>query len=142
MKKFIVTLLVVVLALAMVAPVAAAGNGPGNGGGNGSGNGGGQQGGRGTFAMTGTITAIGTNSVTIQVNRGNTLVQPYVGTQVTVTTTATTRYLYKSSSTATATTIAFADLQVGNPVSVNGTLANNIWTATRVTVGASLSCLP
>ena len=142
MKKFIVTLLVVVLALAMVAPVAAAGNGPGNGGGNGSGNGGGQQGGRGTFAMTGTITAIGTNSVTIQVNRGNTLVQPYIGTQLTVTTTASTRYLYKSSSTATATTIAFANLQVGNPVSVNGTLANNVWTATRITVGASLACLP
>lgn len=138
MKKFIVTLLVVVLALAMVAPVAAAGNGPGSGGGNGSG----QQGARGTFAITGTITAIGSNTVTIQVYRGNTLVQPYLGTQVTVTTTAATRYLYKSSSTATATVIARSALQVGNPVSVNGTLANNVWTASRITVGASLACLP
>ncbi|MEZ0397116.1 MAG: DUF5666 domain-containing protein [Anaerolineales bacterium] len=139
MKKFSVILLVLVLALALVAPAAAAGNGPGSGG---SGNGNGQQGPRGTFAITGTITAIGPNTVTVQVYRGNTLVQPYLGTPVTVTVTAGTRYLFKSSSAATATAITFADLRVGNPVSVNGTLANNVWTASRITVGASLSCLP
>lgn len=140
MKKYLVALLVVVLALALVAPVAAAGKGPG--GGTGSGTGSGQQGPRGTFAITGTITAIGPNTVTIQVYRGNTLVQPYLGTPVSVTVTASTRYLFKSSTSATATTITFADLRVGNPVSVNGTVANNVWTASRVTVGASLSCLP
>ncbi len=141
MKKYIVALLVLVLTLALVAPVAAAGNGPGNGGG-GNGNGSGQQGPRGTFAITGTIAAIGPNTITIQVYRGNTLVQPYLGTPVTVTVTAGTRYLFKSSTAATAATITFADLRVGNPVSVNGTVANNVWTASRITVGATLSCLP
>lgn len=137
MKKYIVALLVLVLTLALVAPAAAAGNGPGSGG-----SGSGQQGPRGTFAITGTIAAIGPNTVTIQVYRGNTLVQPYLGTPVTVTVTAGTRYLFKSSTAATATTITFADLRVGNPVSVNGTVANNVWTASRITVGATLSCLP
>jgi hypothetical protein len=138
MKRLMVSLLVVVLALAVVMPVAASGQGPGTSGGNGSG----QQGPRGTFAITGTIAAIGSTTVTIQVYRGNTLVQPYLGTPLTITVTASTRYLFKSSTAATATPIALSDLRVGNPVSVNGTVANNVWTASRITVGASLSCLP
>jgi len=144
MKKMLVLLVVLMLTFAIVIP-AAAGNGPGgggNGGGNGTGpgTGQGQQGTRGTFAITGTIAAIGTNSVTINVTRANKLVQPYLGTQVTVTVTSGTRYLYKDGTTIT--TIGFADLKVGQPVSVNGILANNIWTVSRITVGASLSCLP
>ena len=144
MKKMLVLLVVLMLTFAMVIP-AAAGNGPGgggNGGGNGTGpgTGQGQQGTRGTFAITGTIAAIGTNSVTINVTRGNKLVQPYLGTQLTMTVTSGIRYLYKDGTTIT--TIGFADLKVGQPVSVNGILANNIWTVSRITVGASLSCLP
>jgi hypothetical protein len=144
MKKMLVLLVVLMLTFAMVIP-AAAGNGPGgggNGGGSGTGPGTGQeqQGTRGTFAITGTIAAIGTNTVTINVSRGNKLVQPYLGTQVTVTVTSGTRYLYKDGTTIT--TIGFADLKVGQPVSVNGILANNVWTVSRITVGASLSCLP
>jgi len=144
MKKMLVLLVVLMLTFAIVIP-AAAGNGPGgggNGGGSstGPGTGQGQQGTRGTFAITGTIAAIGTNTVTINVTRGNKLVQPYLGTQVTVTVTSGTRYLYKDGTTIT--TIGFADLKVGQPVSVNGILANNVWMVSRITVGASLSCLP
>jgi len=140
MKKMLVLLVVLMLTFAIVIP-AAAGNGPGGGGnGTGPGTGQGQQGTRGTFAITGTIAAIGTNSVTINVTRANKLVQPYLGTQVTVTVTSGTRYLYKDGTTIT--TIGFADLKVGQPVSVNAILANNIWTVSRITVGASLSCLP
>jgi hypothetical protein len=143
MKKMLVLLVVLMFTFAMVIP-AAAGNGPGGGGngggsGTGSGTGQGQRGTRGTFAITGTIAAIGTNTVTINVSRGNKPVQPYLGTQVTVTVTSGTRYLYKDS---TITMIGFDDLKVGQPVSVNGILANNVWTVSRITVGASLSCLP
>ena len=150
MKKTIVLLLVLVLTFAVVIPASAGGNGQaggngngyvaGNGTGSGSGSGSGQQSPRGTFAITGTITAIGTNNVTVTVIRGNKLVQPYIGTSVTVTVTPQTRYLYH---TDTATTIIkFSDLKLGQSVSVNGTVADNIWTASRITVGAKLSCLP
>ncbi len=132
MKKTLVLLLVLIFAFAAVFPAYAAGNNPGSGQG--------QKGPRGTFAMTGTITAIGANTVTVQVIRGNNLVKPYIGTQLTVTVTAATRYLFKDGTTTTP--ITFADLKVGDPVSVNGAVANGIWTTKRITVGASLSCLP
>jgi len=158
MKKIIVLLLVLVLTFAMVVPASAGGNGPGAGngngyaGGNGTGTGAGtgtgtgngstseQQGPSSIFAITGTIAAIGTDSVTITLIRGNKLVQSYIDLPVTVTVNLQTRYLYR---TDTATTIIkFVDLKQGQPVSVNGTVANDIWTASRITVGAKLSCLP
>lgn len=99
---------------------------------------------RGPFALVGTISTIdpATGTVTVNVLKGNKLVQPYLSQSVVLNTTASTRYLLKVSATAVATRITFADLKVGDPVSVNGTLANGIWTATRITVGASLSCFP
>ncbi len=143
MKRIVTLFVALVMVFAFTIPASAGGNGPGGGngsGGAGTGSGQGQQGTRGTFAITGTITAIGTNTVTINVVRGNKLVQPHLGTQVTVTVTSRTRYIYKDGTTTT--TIGFADLQVGQPVSINGTVANNVWTVSRITVGASLSCLP
>jgi len=139
MKKMLVILVVLLIAFAVVIP-AAAGNGPGGGGKGGGGTGQGQHGPRGTFAITGTIASIGTNTVTIEVIRGNKLVQPYLGTELTVTVTSRTRYLYKDGTTTSA--IGFADLKVGQPVSVHGTLVENVWTTSRITVGALLSCLP
>lgn len=99
---------------------------------------------RGTFAITGTITAIDAvnQTITITVLRGNNLVKPYLNTSVTVLTTAKTKFLYKETATAVAVKITFADLAIGDAVSINGTLANNVWTASRVTKGASLTCLP
>ena len=104
-----------------------------------SGNGLGQKGARGIFDMSGTIAAIGTSTVTINVLHGNKLVQPYIGTQATVKVTSQTRYFYTDGTTTK--TIGFADLQVGQPVSVHGTVADSLWTVARITVGASLSCL-
>jgi len=105
-----------------------------------SGNGLGQHGARGIFTMSGTIAAIDTSTVTINVLHGNKLVQPYLGTQVIVTVTSQTRYLSRDGTTTT--TIGFAYLQVGQKVSVQGTVANSAWTVSRITVGALLSCLP
>jgi hypothetical protein len=154
MKKWIVLFVVVVLTVVIVIPAFAKGNGP-FGGGNGGGTSGitngygiltgsvtrfARQGSQSTFILVGTITAIGTDTVTIDVYRGNKLVQPYTGTQVTVTVTSLTKYLLRNGTTATV--ISITDLGVGQPVSVYGTLANNIWTTSRITVGAALLCLP
>jgi len=133
MKKLFVLLAVFALAFAAVTPAFAARQGPGGGQGS-------PKGPRGTFALVGTISAIGSNTVTIQVYRGNNLVKPYIGQQLTVTVTSATLYLFKDGTTTTP--ITFADLKVGDPVSANGTVANGIWTTRRITVGASLSCLP
>ncbi len=147
MKKIIVVVVLLVLAFALVIPAAAGGNGPGatgraiaTGTGAGTGSGQGQPGGRGTFTLTGIIANIGTDTVTIDVLRGNKLTQPYLGTQVTLTLTAGTRYLLRDGTTVTI--ISLTDLKEGQPVSVSGVLANGVWTVSRITVGASLSCLP
>jgi len=152
MKKIWITLLLVVLLALAVIPAAASGNGPGDPKGpgvpqavpQGTAVASQQRSPRGIFTITGTVSAIDTvnNTVTIMVSRGNKLTQPYLGTDVTVVTSTTTKFLYKSSTTATATKIAITDIQVGNPVSVTGTVKNFTWTATRITVGANLSCLP
>ena len=126
MKKLFVVMLALLIALTAVGPAFAAGA-P-----------------RGTFALVATISAVdpASGAVTVSVLRGNKLVQPYIGQNLVITTTVKTRYLYKSSATAVPITITFADLKVGDPVSINGTLASGVWTAARVTVGASLTCLP
>ncbi|MBI5293910.1 MAG: hypothetical protein HY869_00430 [Chloroflexi bacterium] len=126
MKKLYAVLLSLVMLAAVIVPALAAPESA--------------QGPRGTFALVGNITAIGSNTVTVKVVSGNSLVKTYVGKELTLTMTAATRYLYKDG--ATTVVIGFADLEVGQPVSVNGTTANNVWTAKRVTVGASISCLP
>jgi hypothetical protein len=126
MKKLFVVALALLLALTAVGPTFAAG------------------GARGTFSLVANISAIdpASGAVTVTVIKGNTLVKSYFGQNLVMTTTASTRYLYKSSATAVPVTITFADLKVGDAVSVNGTLANGVWTAARITVGASLTCLP
>ena len=123
MKKWIVALLVLAMLALTVISALAAPNTP-----------------RGVFSLVGRITAIGTDTVTIKVITGNILVKPYIGKELIVTVTAATRYLFKTGTTITP--ITFADLKVGQPVSVNGTTANNVWKATRITVGASIKCLP
>jgi hypothetical protein len=150
MKKMIVLVVLLVLTFALVTPAAAGGFGPGggrNGAGTGTdvgtvtgaGVGQGQQAARGTFALTGTIAAIGTDTVTIDVYRGNKLVQPYLGTQVTVTVTSATRFLLRDGTTVSI--ISLADLEVGQQVSVNGLFVDDVWMISRITVGATLSCL-
>lgn len=126
MKKLFVVALALLIALTVVGPVFAAG------------------GARGNFTLVANITAIDpvSGTVTVSVLKGNKLIQPYINQSLVISTAAKTRYLYKSSTTAVPTTITFADLKVGDAVSVNGTLANSVWTAARITVGASLTCLP
>lgn len=128
MKKMAVTLLALGLLIATTASALAAGGPPAT------------RGKSGAFTLTGTITAISGTSVTVSVMGGNPVVKEFVGQNVTVQTGTSTRYLLK---TDTATTyITFADLQVGQAVSVGGTIAGDVWSATRITVGAKLIHLP
>jgi hypothetical protein len=98
---------------------------------------------RGTFAMSGTLSSIdpATLTVTVTVVCGSKLVKPYIGQDLTIQTTDSTRFLMRNPD-GTATPITFADLEVGQNVSINGRLANDVWIAGRITVGALLSCLP
>lgn len=125
MKKFMLFVLTFVLLLVAVTPVAAAPDAPVK---------------SGIFSAIGKITEIGENTVTIKVVAGNYLVKPYKGQTLTITMTPTTRYLYKVGTLVTPST--FADLAVGDPVSIRGKLtADGIWYALRVTEGANLKCL-
>ncbi len=124
MKRLIPILLVVLIALTIATPVAAAGLGS-----------------RHPYALVGKITAIDpvAKTVTVQVLRGNWVVKPYLKQEITLKTTATTRFFFTDG--VTSKLIKFEDLKVGNPISSSGNFANAVWTATRITVGAKLSCL-
>jgi hypothetical protein len=124
MKRWMLFMLVLSLLLTSVSPAMAAGpKGP-----------------RGRFALAGKITAIGDGTVTVQALRGNKLVKPFLGQELTVTVTDATRILLKDGTTVTP--ITFADLKVGDKLSVNGRVANQVWIAKRITVGARLAHVP
>jgi hypothetical protein len=123
-KKRLVLLLVLASLLVTVVPVAAAGPMTTNA--------------APPFSLAGTITAINTTAktVTVKVLAGNYLIKPYLGKNLTVATTPATRFLRQASPVAVP--ITFADLKVGQNVSITGVVCNNVWTAYRITVGASL----
>ena len=127
MKRFSIFMLVLILSLTLVTPALAAGKSPVA---------------KGPFVLVGKISAIDpvAKTVTVQVLRGNALVKPYLTKTVVINTTVATRYQFTDGTTIS--TITFSDLVVGNAVSVSGNLVSSVWSATRITVGAKLSCLP
>jgi len=141
MKKFIVLALVLVLLAVSVVPAYAA-NGTRARTGQIAGNGFGK-GGKMPYALAGTIASIDpvARTVTVTVACGNKVVKPHIGQDLAIQTTDATRFLLRNPD-GTATPITFEDLAVGQNVSSNGKLANNVWTANRITVGADLNCLP
>lgn len=141
MKKFAAFALVLVLLVVAIVPALAAGN-RASPAGNGNGGNTGRRGGA-VFSLAGTITAVdsATGLVEVAVVCGNNLVTPYIGQTLSVQTTATTRFLVQNPD-GTAVIITLADLEVGQNVSANGQFANGVWTASRVTVGAALTCTP
>lgn len=151
MKKLAVLALVVTLLAISVVPALAAGGPPANRGTT-SGNFTGAQAGPAVgnqssfgvqtpFALSGTITAADEGTVSVEVSCGNRAVKPYIGTIVTLQTDEYTRFLERNDD-GTATPIPFAELEVGQTVSSHGSLADGVFTATRLTVGALLYCLP
>ena len=123
MKRWLLFVLLFGLLFTTVLPVSAAGNGP-----------------RSNFALTGKITAISDGTVTIQVLAGNKLVKDYLGKELVVNVADSTRFLLNDGTVVKP--ITFADLKVGDPVSVHGTLVDLVWTASRITVGAQLIHFP
>ncbi len=122
MKRYLFVVLALALVFALANPALAAGPKGGNG--------------TGTFSLAGKITAIDGNTVSVEVVAGNALVKSYIKQTVPLTTTESTRFLANDGTTVTAITLS--DLKVGDSISDSGTLANNVWTASRITVGAKL----
>ena len=120
MKRWSLLVILSVLLFATVIPVSAAGYGPRSS----------------VFTFVGNINAIGGNTVTVQVLGANKLAQPNVAQTFTVTVTDSTRYLLNNGTVVVL--ITFADLKVGDAVSVYGTLVDGVWIASRITVGAKL----
>ena len=125
MKRWLLFVLLFGLLFATVVPVSAAGNGP-----------------RSPFNFVGKIVAVDAvgNTVTVDFLRGNKLARSNADDSVTVTVTDTTRFIELVGDIAVP--ITFDDLEVEDPVSVHGTYANGVWTASRITVGAKLIHFP
>jgi len=141
MKKIVVlTLVFALLAVTAVPALAAGGTQSRNGRGGGNEYG---KGGKMPFALAGTIASIdpAARTVTVTVVCGNKLVKPYIGQDLILQTTAATRFLLRNPD-GNATTMTFEDLAIGQKVSSNGRLTDQVWTASRITVGADLNCLP
>lgn len=94
------------------------------------------------YTLSGTITGLDAvaGTVTVEVVCGYRSVTEYIGTPVTLQTTEATRFLLRVPGDV-ATVITFADLEVGQNVSSQGTLADGAFTAIRITTGAELICL-
>ena len=141
MKKRWMLLILVVLAMTIAAtPALAAGSGSQNRQGNqhryelGP-----QPNNRYAFALTGTITAIGTDSITVLVHNGNRLVKPYIGQEVVVQVVDNTRY--RQWTPEGCIPIAFEDLEVGDTTSIQGTVSEEVFIAARVTIDVPC-CIP
>ena len=135
MKKYFVLVLVLTLLAAAVVPAMAAG-GPPPGKGTG-------RSGKMPFAFSGTIEMADPDAgtVTITVVCGNILAKPYFDEALTIQTGDETRFLLRNPG-GTATPVEFDYLEAGQKVSVHGQITDGVWTASRITVGAELTCLP
>ena len=92
---------------------------------------------RGTlFTLSGQITSIADSPVTLNVLTVSAVARPYLGETLNIETTTSTRFLLKTPDGTV--TIALEDLEVGDKVNVQGGVADGVWTATRITVGAKL----
>jgi hypothetical protein len=163
MKKIVVLTLVIALLALAITPVLAQSGSTNNYQKNINGNGGTgtatNNAGQGFFAVAGTITALGTNTVTLTVVAGSKLVHDYIGQEITLQTTEDTRFLQACSyvapevtivtddtdtSDCTANPVTFAELVVGQNVTAKGTADVNgdgvmDWTVEHITIGAALT---
>jgi hypothetical protein len=139
MKKLLILLVVVAMVL-VVAPAAFAGNGNGNGDGtgNGGGNGGGSKATVVNYSLSGTVTEVGADSITLTVVKGNKAARAYKGQTVTLNLTAAT-LLYERTADRELVAATLADFAVGDRVNSSGTLdrsdaAAPVFTAKRATI--------
>jgi hypothetical protein len=132
-RKLAVLAMVVLVLLVAATPSLAAGGGP-HGGPGGAGPGGqGGEGGRSLFALVGTITEIGGDTITVQVVEGNRFVWPYVGGTLDIEVTVDT--LFYEWTPEGRVPITVADIAEGDLASIHGTVtADGAFIADWVTV--------
>jgi hypothetical protein len=87
---------------------------------------------QGAFSLVGKITAKGNQSITVKVWWGNTLVQQYKGQELEIQVDENTLYFFKQGTIVEP--ISFSELAVGQRVRVTGDTAEDVWTASKVTV--------
>jgi hypothetical protein len=127
-KKLVIWAMVALVALVTVTPALAAGNGhEGNGGSH-------QQ----FFSVLGTITAIGADTITVEVVDGSRLVWSCVDEDDELTVNVTGSTLYYERTADGLDPIEFGDVEVGNTTNIHGTVAEDgdftAFTADWVTV--------
>jgi len=88
--------------------------------------------GKALFALTGIITALGSDSITVLVQKGNRLVKPYLGQELVVHVNGNTRY--RQWTPDGCVPISFGDVQVGDTTSIEGKVSEDGFIARRVTV--------
>ena len=143
MRKLLILAVIGLVALSIV-PAALAGNGPGGGTGTcpgtgpGTGTCPGPQGGGAQYAVNGTVTALGADSLTVTVNAGNRAVRAFVGQAVVLKTTAAT-LLYERNADGTLVAVTLAAFAAGDRITSVGTVdltvaASPVFTAYRVTL--------
>jgi hypothetical protein len=90
------------------------------------------------FSLVGKIKAIGTDTITVRVWRGNIFARFFKGEDLTIQVDEDTLYFYKQGTLVEP--IGFSYLTVGQRVKVKGRIVNDVWTASQVTVtGAKFS---
>lgn len=143
MKKLLMLLVVAAMVLVVV-PAAFAGNGKGNG--NGKGKGGGSKATVVNYSLSGTVTAVGADSITLTVVKGNKAARAYKGQTVTLNVTATT-LLYERTADRELVAATLADFAAGDRVNSSGTVdrsnaAAPVFTARRATIALPVgTCL-
>jgi hypothetical protein len=93
---------------------------------------------RQNFALVGTITGLGGDTITVQVQSGNRLVKEYIGEQLTVRVTENTAYHQWTVNGCVPSD--FGSISVGQTVSIQGVLIEQVYVAQRVTVDVPLEC--
>lgn len=88
--------------------------------------------GKPVFALTGTVTAVGADSITVLVYNGNRYVRPYFGQELVVLVTENTRYWRWTPDGYIP--IGLGDVQVGDTTSIRGLVSDGTFTALRVTI--------
>lgn len=93
------------------------------------------------FALVGEVTAVdaAAKTITVEVYSGNQLVKAYIDEELTIVTNEDTMFLRYDA--AKCQVLTFADVEVGDYVSVNGNVLNDLFVAKRVTVDVPLNCL-
>ena len=137
MRKLLALAVIALIALT-IAPAALAGNGPGGGTG--------PQAGGARYAVNGTVTAVGADSLAVAVKAGSRTVRKSVGKTVVLTITADT-LLYERNADCTFTAITLADIAAGDRITSVGTIdrsdpATPVFNAHRVTLRPPLGTCP